>query len=167
VATTTERANWSALVERIKGYKAPNVKAARTAIEQFDLDGHGLEEDVLSALVSYEEVERDNYESTQEYREAREEAWDSFLEALDDAAEALEQNDEAESEPSSDEAAEAVQAEIESLRKENAELARKASKAVPEAVAEADDEPDSEPRRSGQSDAWPPRRCRGRRVEAD
>ena len=54
-----------------------------------DLEALGLDydtEDSKQALIDYREIEPGDYSDLEEYQEAREEAWDAFIECLESLA---------------------------------------------------------------------------------
>ena len=54
-----------------------------------DLEALGLDydtEDCKQALIDYREIESGDYSDREEYQEAREEAWDAFIECIESLA---------------------------------------------------------------------------------
>ena len=71
------------VTERIGNYAKPNSKAARALLETLDADMHEGVDEALEALDTYDEMERSDFDNTEEYADAREEAWDEFTDLLD------------------------------------------------------------------------------------
>lgn len=78
---------WDALLERIRGWKTPNPANAERLLKSF-VEEAGVEstvlDDALDRLTEYREAARGDFESAEEYREAREDLWQEFLDALDE-----------------------------------------------------------------------------------
>ena len=72
------------VVNKINSYKRPNAKAAETLLNKLEEDYDINTSDAIGALEEYNDIVREDYDDPADYREAREEAWYSFLSALDD-----------------------------------------------------------------------------------
>jgi hypothetical protein len=85
-----------ALLDRFQGSPAARLlekwrtaKARNSALAMKDLEALGLDydtEDSKQALIDYREIEPGDYSDREEYQEAREEAWDAFIECLESLA---------------------------------------------------------------------------------
>mgnify|MGYP001564625299 CR=1 FL=1 len=80
-----------AVIEKITAYTKPNGANAHKLLDALDADTlPGLAE-VLEVLDEYQEMARDDYETVDEYSEARQDAWNTFLDALSDVEEEAEE----------------------------------------------------------------------------
>ena len=70
-------------ITRIQSYKRPNSVNARNLLEQFDTEEYDGLIDSLELLDEYESMDRNDYDSQEEYSEERSDAWDNFTESLD------------------------------------------------------------------------------------
>jgi len=85
-----------ALLDRFQGSPATRLlekwqtaKAKNSALAMKDLEALGLDydtEDSKQALIDYREIEPGDYSDREEYQEAREEAWEAFIECLESLA---------------------------------------------------------------------------------
>ena len=88
-------ARWSTLTDRITGWSRPNSSNAENLLDRFvqemaeahpEIQENDLDSAIDEArelLRSYQEIERSNYESSEEYQEARSDAWQEFVDGLD------------------------------------------------------------------------------------
>ena len=85
-----------ALLDRFQGSPAARLlekwqtaKAKNSALAMNDLETLGPDydtEDSKQALIDYREIEPGDYSDREEYQEAREEAWEAFMECLESLA---------------------------------------------------------------------------------
>ena len=87
-------ARWSTLTDRITGYRRPNSTAAANLLDSFvqemveahpEIEENDLDEaisEVRTLLEAYQEIERSEYESSEDYQEARADAWQEFVDGL-------------------------------------------------------------------------------------
>ncbi|MDP2660670.1 MAG: hypothetical protein Q8R28_08070 [Dehalococcoidia bacterium] len=85
---------WAVVKDRITGYARPNSSTAEKALDKFVADAveKGATEDdlddalsdVRSALEEYRDMDRGDYDSADEFSEARAAAWEAFTDALND-----------------------------------------------------------------------------------
>lgn len=71
-----------AVVKRIQEYQKPNAKNARRLLEALDVEGYDGLESALDLLEVYEDLEREDFADAEEYRTARQDAWDEFVAVL-------------------------------------------------------------------------------------
>lgn len=94
VAPSDVQNQWEDLKTRIQGWTRPRPQDATRFLERFEAE-HGIDlRDQLDLLGDYEGLERSDFESTEEFREARAEAWQEFVDRLDEVE--LEEEEEAE-----------------------------------------------------------------------
>lgn len=81
---------WDTLAERIKGWARPRPADAErllgnvsTEMEDAGIELEGLD-DALGLLQEYRDTTREDFEDAEEFREARADAWQEFLNALDE-----------------------------------------------------------------------------------
>ena len=88
---------WQTVADRITGYSRPNSTNAERLLDRFvqemsdlPLAPLGVTEDNLNAVIdpvrdmlrTYQEIERSDYDSSEEYQEARADAWQEFLDSF-------------------------------------------------------------------------------------
>lgn len=76
---------WDTLLERIRGWPTPRPADAERLLRRFvEETGVAPLDNALDRLQEYRDITRAEFETTEEYREARAEAWQEFLDALDE-----------------------------------------------------------------------------------
>jgi hypothetical protein len=83
--TDVEAANatLTTLRDKVNGWARPNSKNAAKIVETLEDSGFDMSE-VTDLLDEYANMERTDYSDAEEYRDAREDAWNAFVDALND-----------------------------------------------------------------------------------